>query len=176
MATEQPTTESKQLAEFVMKAYTRLWLSIKTKSSCKYGGLHLWEMIHWSKYLVGSTKKIIYPVIERNAYFAHSENLLLCMLVDERTHVRELALRRVLKAQREKPRFFVRRFRVPSLNFNSTDYIDLVHWQNCEVTVPLILSDMSEDQLKSLIDDHASQVLEFKSFPSLTQSIERTRC
>jgi len=32
---------------------------------------------------------------------------------------------------------------------------------------------MSEDQLKSVIDDHASQILEFESFPFHTQSVER---
>jgi hypothetical protein len=173
IATEQPTTELKQLAEFVIKVYARLWFSIKTKSSCKYGAFHVWEMIHYSRYLDESMKQVIHPVIQRNAYFAHPENLLLCMLVDHRTHVRELGLRRILKAKEHNERSSVRRFQVPCLNFNSTDYIDLVNWRNCEVTVPPILAGMSEELLKSLIAGQAPPVMEFENFPCHTQSVER---
>ncbi len=173
VGTEQPTTELKQLAKFVIKVYARLWFSIKSQSSCKYGGLHVWEMIHCSRYLDESLKQVIDPVIQRNAYFAHPENLLLCMLVDERTYVRELGLRRILKAKKQEVKSSIRRFKIPSLNFNSTDYFDLVHWQNCEVTVPPILTSMSEEQIMSLIAGHAPPLMEFESFPCHTQSVER---
>ena len=40
---------------------------------------------------------------------------------------------------------------VPTLNFNATDYIDLLNWKDCNVTVPPILLDMSEEQLQGLV-------------------------
>ena len=85
----------KLLAEFVVKVYARIWFCIKTKPSCRYGGLHVWQMIHFSRYLCDSLKAVLDPVIQRNAYFAHSDNLLLCMIADERPHVGELVLRRI---------------------------------------------------------------------------------
>jgi len=57
-------------------------------------------MIHWSRYQDKSIMKVIYPVIQDNAYLSPPENLLLYMLVDERTHVREVGLRRVIGARR----------------------------------------------------------------------------
>ncbi|GBO34573.1 hypothetical protein AVEN_78988-1 [Araneus ventricosus] len=44
-------------------------------------------------------KKVVDPVISRNAFMAHPENLLLSMLADERWHIRELALRRIMKTR-----------------------------------------------------------------------------
>ncbi|GBP37966.1 hypothetical protein EVAR_84953_1 [Eumeta japonica] len=54
-------------------------------------------------------KCIVDTVIQRNGYFAHSENLLLAMITDERKHIRELAARRILKARSsavQTPRLF----------------------------------------------------------------------
>jgi hypothetical protein len=43
-----------------------------------------------------SVKSVIDLVIQRNAFFAHPEYLLLCLLVDDRQHVRERASNTVL--------------------------------------------------------------------------------
>ena len=133
----------------------------------------MWQMIQFSRYLTDPLKKVIDPVIQRNAYFAHPENLLLCMIADERTHMRELGLRRILKAKQDKAKSSVRYFNVPTLNFNSSDYIELLNWKNCKVTVPPILSDLSEEQLTALVTDHLLPIMDFENFPCHTQSVER---
>jgi hypothetical protein len=53
-------------------------------------------------------KGIVVAVVEgmmveknRNGYFGHPENLLLGMITDDRKHIRELGLRRILKARSE---------------------------------------------------------------------------
>ena len=83
ISTENPSEELLLLTEYTLKVYARVWFSIKMKPSCKYGGLHVLELVHFSRYLDGSIKKILDPVIQRNAYFAHPDNLLLCMVSDE---------------------------------------------------------------------------------------------
>ena len=135
VATLNPTAELKQLSEFVIKVYARVWFCIKTKPSCKYGGVHVWQMIQFSRYLTDPLKQVIDPVIQRNAYFAHPENLLLCIIADERTHMRELGLKRILKAKQDKAKSSVRYFKVPTLTFDSSDCIELFNWKNCKVTV-----------------------------------------
>lgn len=47
------------------------------------------------------------------------------MLCDERKHVRELGLRRVLITRTES-RGGVRKFKVPQINFDAKDYIDMI--------------------------------------------------
>jgi len=80
-----------------------MWFAIKAQSSCKDGARHLHQMIVKSRYLSPKHKKIVDPVIQRNAYFAHPENLLLAMITDHRPHIRELGLRRVMKARAADP-------------------------------------------------------------------------
>ena len=59
------------------------------------------------------------------------------------------------------------------LNLNSIDYLDLINWNGCRVTVPPILSDLSEEQLKSVVSGHSPPVTELESFPFDTQSVEK---
>lgn len=47
-----------------------------------------------------NAKKIIEKVIQNNAYFAHPENLLLTMLIDKRKHIREIAVKIILKVRK----------------------------------------------------------------------------
>src|SRR6218665_264032 len=70
---------------------------LKVHSSCKDGAGHLHQMLVKSRYLSPKHKRIVDPVIHRNAYFAHPENLLLAMMTDYRRHIRELGLRGVMK-------------------------------------------------------------------------------
>ena len=64
-------------------------------------------------------------------------------------------------------------FEVLPLNFNSIDYVDLINWNGYRVTVPQILSDISEEQFKSLVTGHSPPVMELHSFPFHTHSVER---
>lgn len=112
-----PDRKRRIIAEFVMKVYAPVWFEIKTKPNCKYGAVHIFSMI--------KRTTIIYPVIQRNGYFAHPENLILAMLADNRVNVRKLALRRVLNCKPAVVTGEIRNFSIPKLNFNADDYIDL---------------------------------------------------
>lgn len=87
------------LTQYIVKLYAPVWFQIKTHSSWKDGSRHLWRLIESSRFLSSALKAVIYPVIQRNAYFSHQENLLLSMLTDEKNHTREFAARRILKAR-----------------------------------------------------------------------------
>lgn len=52
--------------------------------------MSLVKLISASRYLSTELKAIIDPVIQRNSYFAHPENLFLAMLTDPQKHIREL--------------------------------------------------------------------------------------
>ncbi|GBM45780.1 hypothetical protein AVEN_208098-1 [Araneus ventricosus] len=67
--------------------------------SCTSGSKHLWNVIKNSRFFSDDLKKVADPVISRNAFMAHPENLLLCVMADEKRHIRELAVRRIIKAR-----------------------------------------------------------------------------
>ena len=47
------------------------------------------------------------------------------MISDERQNIRELCLRRILKARLEKLSTFRHQFKIPKLNFDAGEYFDL---------------------------------------------------
>lgn len=89
-----------------------MWFSIKTMSICFDGRKHVFTMVQRCGYLNESLKKIVLPVIQRNAFYAHPENLLISMLADESKVLRELAYRRIMKVREDGESSEVRKFNV----------------------------------------------------------------
>ena len=132
----------------------------------------MWRAIHLSRYLPAELKSVIDPVLKRNGFFAHPENILLTMITDERKHVRELGLRRILKARSQRTAG-VRKFTVPLLNFDSSDYIDMIDWQSTEITEPPLIADVPDTVIVDFVKSGESQVVNFPRFPCHTQAVER---
>jgi len=167
----KPSVELQTLAMYVVKVYAPMWFLIKMQSSCKDGARHLWRTIKLSRYLSDELKAVIDPVIQRNAYFCHPANLLLAMLTDDRKEIRKLGMRRILKA-RKTVLSGIRKFVVPKLKFDASDYTELIDWQMC-VTEPQLTSDVSEEDMMQFVATHASQKFHFPRFPCHTQAVER---
>ncbi|CAH1116385.1 unnamed protein product [Phaedon cochleariae] len=173
VATENVSDSLKILAEFVVKVYATCWFSIKYQSSCKYGSQHLFLMIKSSRYLPHRLKKIVDPVIQRNSYFAHSENILLAMLADSRKYIRELALRRILKCRTSHPiENGIREFKVPRINFEAEEYWDMIDWQQGDITEPPLTKDITEAALREMISE-VPDTIDILKFPCHTQAVER---
>ena len=66
-------------------------------------------------------------MIGRNTFFAHSENLPLKVIVDERQHIRELGFRKIIKARKFTSKTkSIRCFPPPKFNFQTTDYVEII--------------------------------------------------
>jgi hypothetical protein len=119
---DAPSNNIKTLVTFIIRVYAPTWFAIKTQPSCKDGAKHLHGMMVRTRYLSSSLKKVVDPVIRRNGFCGHPENVLLAMITDERPHLRELGLRRIMKARSHVSANKIRRFRVPPLNLDATEY------------------------------------------------------
>ena len=130
--------------------------------------------INRSRYLPEHLKAVVDVVIQRNGYFGHPENILLSMLTDERPHIRELGLRRIMRARASNTRLSgVRCFEVPPLNFDAEEYFDMIDWQKCVVTEPPVTKSISDEDLELLVRNEETAVVEFPRFPCHTQAVER---
>ncbi|KAF2890957.1 hypothetical protein ILUMI_15216, partial [Ignelater luminosus] len=58
------------------------------------------------------------------------------MLFDDRDHIRELALRRIIKAREAESSTKRRIFKPPKINFSARDYTEIIVWHKCQVTPP----------------------------------------
>ncbi|GBN76002.1 hypothetical protein AVEN_136304-1 [Araneus ventricosus] len=90
------------LTTFIANVFVPMWLKVKTKPSVIYGAQQLHQSIVLAHYLSSDLKDVIHTVIKRNGSFGHPENVLISMLADDRNHIRESALQRILKARKVK--------------------------------------------------------------------------
>lgn len=95
------------------------------------------------------------------------------MLADERKIIRELAYRRILKARSQQKTGRVRKFVLPSFNFNAADYTDLIHWQSLDVTEPPLTANLSPEMLKEIVENGFDPEDNILLFPCHTQAVER---
>lgn len=174
VASINPSANLVTLATFITKVYVPMWFDIKLHPSCIYGAQHIFKTIKLCEYLSNELKTIVHDVIQRNGYFGHMENLLLCMLWDDRKQIRELAYRKIIKARNNKMNIGIREFVVPKFNFSATDYIELLDWQNIDYYEPPVTTDLSEDQLKEIVHEPESSIISYiQKIPCHTQAVER---
>ena len=174
IAIEKPSEYLKTIAEFVLKVYAPMWFTIKSKPSCKDGSKYLLMPMNRSRYLPDRLKTVVDPAIQRNGCFGHPENTLLTMLTDERPTIRELGLHRIMRARASKTSLRgVRCFKVPKLNFDATEYINMIDWHNCVITEPPATKSLSDEELESLVRSQETPTVQFPRFPCHTQAAER---
>ena len=151
VVTRSPSDELKTLVTFIVTVYAPAWFEIKNTPSCKDGAQHVHSAILKSRYLTDELKKVVDPVIQRNSFFSHPENLLLAMFTNERSDIRKFALRRILISRKQKRTRPVRSFCTPVINFEATSYIDMIDWQKTPITEPPIVMDINNNTLLTLI-------------------------
>jgi len=170
ISTLNPSENLQLLVNYVVKVYAPIWFLIKQKPSFKDGAKHIFQLIRYSRFLPKKLRSVVDSVIERNAFFAHPENLLVCMLFDDRDHIREQALRRIINAREAESSTKRRVFKPPKINFFARDYTEIIMWHECQVTVPPVLRHISNEDLQIMARDKS---LEIVDFPCHTQSVER---
>ena len=156
-----------------MKVYAPTWFDIKRNSSYIHGPKNLWSMIFRSRYLSDDLKAVIDPILQRNAFFAHQENILVAMLHDSRKHIRELALKRIMVARnQQEPSSDPREFKVPKLNFHARDYTDMIDFQDCPKHEPPLTKRLTVAELEAVVEDKSTSIIS-KRYPCHTQALER---
>ncbi|GBM60206.1 hypothetical protein AVEN_273515-1 [Araneus ventricosus] len=174
VSSPSPSLKLKQIAEFFMKFYIPNWFNIKSKHSLKDGAKHVWNTISRSRYLSQDLKDAFDGVICLNSFFAHTENILLHMLMYERPYIRELAARRIIKPRESSSNVkSVRVFLPPKLNFEATDYKEIIDLSSIISTSPPILCDISTAVFRSIVRDKKNPKWDFVHFPCHTQAVER---
>lgn len=94
--TKHPNTALRRLASIVVKFYAPCWFTIKHHSLCTDGPRNLFLMINLLTHLNGKEKQVAKKAIQRNAFYAHPENLLLTMLSDDEPKIRKVAIDHIM--------------------------------------------------------------------------------
>nr|GBN83623.1 hypothetical protein AVEN_134506-1 [Araneus ventricosus] len=157
LSEESPTPELQKLVVFILKSYMPIWFSIKTSKYFTEGPTLVNQSIQSSRYLPEDLRNLVDPMVKRNGFFAHPEHLMLAMIQDNTKLIRELGLRRILKArQLDQKRTTIRTFMPPKLNFKAQDCSEIINWMDCDLSSPPLLKDSSDDEIKSHIQSDSA--------------------
>lgn len=132
VSTSNPSNSLSILVDYIMKVYVPVWFAIKCNSCANQGSKHLFQLIQRSRFLPTKYRTIVDKVIQNNSYFAHSENILLAMLNDDFLAIRELAVRRIMKAK-DGGATTLRRFQLPKVIFDAPVYHMMIDWQESQI-------------------------------------------
>lgn len=148
-----------------------MWFKIKKDSKIFHGPRHLFGI---SKLLNGShLKKNVHDVIDRNSYFAHPENVLLSMIVDERFDVRKIEVDIILKIRNE-PHPEIRTFQKPKINYNAIIYYEIINFDAENCFEPSVTKIFSNQELLECVNNKNNVIRKLlDDIPLHTQAVER---
>lgn len=175
IGTLNPSTQLRTLAEFIMRVYAPMWFFIKCNNKLKDAPINLWRSISLTRYLDDDHRIIIDKVIQRNAYPAHPENVILASLCDNDINIRQQAVNFIVAARKSSSEKYVRKFVVPVLNFEANNYVELIDWQKCDITEPPLTMHLTDETLQQFVLKDITHLLDNDIFnlPCHTQAVER---
>lgn len=171
ISTDKPSKIFCSIVQYIMQVYVPMWFSIKQSTSFVNGPKHILKTIELTRNLGDDVCNIVRPVIQRNAFFCHPENILAAMIADNKDETRELGWRRIKKTRQKNKQKSVRCFKVPPINFDATDYTDLIDWQLSHISEPPLTRNITDEDIEHHIINRSKMT--FEAFPCHTQAVER---
>ena len=116
--TSRPSKALIRLTKVVLSLYLPGWFMFKCFPHIQSGAKNFFFVMTLTKELEKVDMAIAQKVLQGNSYWAHSENLTISMLCDEREEVRRKAALWIMKARRDfDPAQHPRKFIPPAVNF-----------------------------------------------------------
>ena len=181
------------LAEYCVRVYFPTWFDIKRNNKLTYGSKNFFNLVQRITQLSNEeVKHVALQNVQKNAFFAQPENILLAMLGDDNKVVRKQAVSRVqairetsenldhnLTSENPKsldkrdnmydPCVNVRRFEVPKvINTNAKSFFEMVNLDDSDFRQPPAINDLSSSEIASVADNP----LKF-DHPCHNQAVER---
>ena len=174
VSTEEPTSNFKQVVQYIMMVYTPTLFQIKRNRTISQAPLHVFDTLSKCQKLPSQVREIVIPVIQRNAFGAHHESILAAMVSSTNLNHNELAWRRILRSREQSlSDGRIRQLRVHKLNINANSYIDLIDWTDTTISELSFTYFVSTNEIKEMIDSKSFSEFKIPELPCHTQSAER---
>ena len=167
--TARPSKGLIRLVKVILNLYLPGWFKFKCSPHIQEGARNYYYLVDLSRSLLDKDMVIAQRVLQVNAFWPHSENLIISMLSDDREEVRRKAVLWIMKARRDfNPDMHPRQFVPPVVNFKAKNYFDLIDWVSEPCTEPPLTMDLSLDDIMSII----GSPLNLPNYPNHTQVLK----
>ena len=132
---------------FILNLCAPSWFKIKSNPTAVDGAKNFFCVLNLLSQQPKEDQIICKPVLKHTAYFAHYESILLAGVSDPHPKIRTDAIGRILQTKRTG--LLQRDFILPDkINWDATEYPDMIEWLPESISVPPILQFWSEEQIK----------------------------
>ena len=97
--TRRPSTLLKRLVKMCLNLYFPGWFRFKSRPHIQDGAKNFFYLVELSRNMIKEDKEITQKVLQDNAHWAHSENITIAMLADDREEIRRKAVLYIMKAR-----------------------------------------------------------------------------
>ena len=163
-----PSCELEMLVNFIVTNYALNWFDIKCHSDIFSGPKLFHRSIVRLRNVAQDNQEILRPVLQRNSYFAHPENIVLSMLSDTCQEIRTEAIN-LIKMSRDKRPELIREFRTPTISFSSESWTKMVNLTDYNDIEPPLTRSLQMSQIESFRESPYT----VKLFPNHNQAVER---
>ena len=93
---ETPSANLQAIARFCISGYLPTWFETKKQNQIIHGAKNFFNLVHRiQQFPESEIRSIASKVVQRNAFFAHPENVLLGMLGDDDEEIRRLVVNKI---------------------------------------------------------------------------------
>ena len=150
--TSRPSKHLVKLVQLVLNVYLPGFFLFKCSPHIQMGALNFFQLLELTRDLDKNEMIIAQNVLQDNSYWAHTENIVIALLADEREEIRRMGVLRIMKARRE---FDVsnhpRKFIPPKVDFKAKNYFDMVDWNSEPCTEPPLTMEYSAKEIFLII-------------------------
>ena len=159
------------LVKFCSLFYFKLYFEIVVKNKITDGPYHVLSCLRLLRCQEEKVRETISPYVQSEAWFSHSENILLSLLASQDSEERNFAIAKIvqLRAGKEIGDSSVRPRIIPKLNFGAEKIQDMIEWKEGQVFEPIITSKMDTSQILAL----SNKPLVVPPYRCHTQATER---
>ena len=176
MSVRHPSESLSTLARYIVCVYVPTVISVKSEWDVVCAPKHLAEEIRRQQECLSGEEleaelNAVQESMQRNAYMAHPENIVLAMLGDTDKTIRAEAINLITEARQHSHPSAIRRFQAPKVNFGAQTYIGLTNIRQAAT-----VKDIEPPYVKQLSDSQLAACLEVPlktEVPNNTQSTER---
>ena len=162
------------IPRFCISVYFPTWFKIKKHSQIIHGAKNFFNLVHHIQQFSNSKiRSTVLKVVQRNAFFAHPENVLLGMLGDNDEEIRRLAVNKIEALQGKSLQHTIpnanfkggyikdyrntegainvssiRVFEVPIINVNSQSFPQIINLNGREVKQPPAINHLSNSEIE----------------------------
>ena len=154
--TAEPSQNLIILTSYIVNIYAPMWFTVKYHELAIHGPENLFFLISKSEAIENQrAKNIVQQCIQRNAFFAHPENILLAQLASELKSDRVDAVKTIIDSRSQiYQNTEVRAFRVPPINFKAKKWQHMINWSETDLHEPPIISNKTNNEQKLLLECH----------------------